>query len=102
MQESQVRSLDQEDPLEEETQPTPVVLSGESHGQGSLVGYSPWGLQRDTTQQLNNDFRPRGWEELRDVPKYAKQMCFVGGLFHQSRAMGHTSFSLRVSLVPGL
>ena len=24
-------------------QPTPVFLPGESHGQGSLVGYSPWG-----------------------------------------------------------
>ena len=22
---------------------TPVLLSGESHGQGSLAGYSPWG-----------------------------------------------------------
>ena len=24
-------------------QPTPVFLPGESHGQMSLVGYSPWG-----------------------------------------------------------
>ena len=24
-------------------QPTPVSLPGESHGQRSLVGYSPWG-----------------------------------------------------------
>ena len=24
-------------------QPTPVFLPGESHGQGSLAGYSPWG-----------------------------------------------------------
>ena len=23
-------------------QPTPIFLSGESHGQKSLVGYSPW------------------------------------------------------------
>ena len=40
MQEAQVWSLDQEDPLEEGRQPTPVFLPGESHGQ-SLVGYSP-------------------------------------------------------------
>ena len=26
-------------------QPTPVFLSGKSHGQKSLVGYSPWGRQ---------------------------------------------------------
>ena len=28
---------------EEETQPTPVFLPGELHGQRSLMGYSPWG-----------------------------------------------------------
>ena len=27
-------------------QPTPVFLPGESHGQRSLVGYSPWGCKR--------------------------------------------------------
>ena len=33
--------------------PTPVVLPGKSHGQRSLVGCSPWGLeQSDTTEQL--------------------------------------------------
>ena len=26
--------------------PTPVVLPGKSHGQRSLVGYSPWGCKR--------------------------------------------------------
>ena len=32
-------------------QPTPVFLSGESHGQRSLVGYSPWGhTESDTTE----------------------------------------------------
>ena len=32
-------------------QPTPVSLPGESHGQQSLVGYSPWGhKQLDTTE----------------------------------------------------
>ena len=46
MQEMQVCSLSQEDPLEEAWQPTPVFLSGESHGQRSLVGYSSMGSQR--------------------------------------------------------
>ena len=27
-------------------QPTPAFLPGESHGQRSLVGYSPWGCKR--------------------------------------------------------
>jgi len=31
--------------------PTPVFLPGESHGQRSLVGYSPWGCKEsDTTE----------------------------------------------------
>ena len=51
MQETQVRSLGWEDPLEKEMQPTPVFLPGESHGQRILVGYSPWGRKEsDTTE----------------------------------------------------
>ena len=41
MQETQVRSLGQENPLEKGWQPTSVFLPGELHGQRSLVGYSP-------------------------------------------------------------
>ena len=34
---------------------TPVFLPGESHGQRSLVGYSPWGCKEsDTTEQLHS------------------------------------------------
>ena len=34
-------------------QPTPVLLPGKSHGQRSLVGYSPWGREEsDTTERL--------------------------------------------------
>ena len=47
MQETRVQSLGWEDPLEGRAwQPTPVFLSGESHGQRSLPGYSPRGSQR--------------------------------------------------------
>ena len=36
--------------------PTPVFLPGESHGQGSLVGYGPWGrTESDTTERLNTN-----------------------------------------------
>ena len=46
MQKTQVRSLGQEDPWRRKWQPTPVFLPGESHGERSLVGYSPWGSQK--------------------------------------------------------
>ena len=41
--------LGQEDPLEEEAQPTPVFLLGESHGQRSPVGYNPWDCKESDT-----------------------------------------------------
>ena len=43
LQESRVRSLGREAPLEEARQPTPAFSPGESHGQRGLVGYSLWG-----------------------------------------------------------
>ena len=42
MQETHVWSLGWDDPLEEEMA-TPVFLPGQSNGQRSLPGYSPWG-----------------------------------------------------------
>ena len=51
MWETRVRSLGWEYPLERKWQYTPALLPEESHGQRSLVGYSPWGhRQSDTTQ----------------------------------------------------
>ena len=41
MQDTQVQSLGQEDPLEKGMATTPVFLPGEFHGQRSLVCYSP-------------------------------------------------------------
>ena len=46
MQETHVQSLGWKTPWRRKQQPTPVVLPGKSHGQRSLVGYSPWGSKR--------------------------------------------------------
>jgi len=64
MQEIWVQSLGQEDPLEDGMathfrawQPTSIFLPGESHGQRSLAGYSPWGPKElDMTKQLTLSF----------------------------------------------
>ena len=51
MRETWAPSLGREDPLEEEMATHSVFLPGESHGQRSLVGYSPWGHKElDTTE----------------------------------------------------
>ena len=40
-------------PWRRDWQPTPVFLPGESHGQRSLAGYSPWsGKESDITERL--------------------------------------------------
>ena len=44
-------------PWRRKWQPTPVFLPGESHGQRSLVGYSPRGhKESDTTERLHFHF----------------------------------------------
>ena len=51
MQETQVRSLGREVPLEKEMAAHSRFLPGKSHGQRRLVGYSPWGHKKlDTTE----------------------------------------------------
>ena len=53
MQETWVRPLDWEDPLEKGTATHSSILPGESHGQRSLGSYSPWGPEEsDSTEQL--------------------------------------------------
>ena len=42
-QEAQVQSLGWEDSLEKGMETHSSILASESHGQRSLVGYSPWG-----------------------------------------------------------
>ena len=51
MQETRVQSLSQNHPWRREWLPSPVFLPGESRGQRSLTGYSPWGCKEsDTTE----------------------------------------------------
>ena len=50
-QETRVRSLGWEDPLEEEMATTPVFLPGKSSGQRNLAGYTPQSCKEsDTTE----------------------------------------------------
>ena len=53
-----VGSLGWEDSLEEGQQPTSVFLPGESHGQRSLAGYSPWGHKESYTTELYRTDEP--------------------------------------------
>ena len=45
-------------PWRRKWQPTPVCLPGESHGQRSLVGYSPWGgKESDMTEHASTSLK---------------------------------------------
>ena len=53
-------------PWRRQWQPAPVLLPGKSHGQRSLVGYSPWGREESVpTEQLHflfqNFFKKRNF-----------------------------------------
>ena len=52
-QEMMVPSLGGEDPWRRAWQATPVFLSGESHGQRSLAGYSPQGHKEQDMTELD-------------------------------------------------
>ena len=59
-------------PWRRKWQPTPVFLPGESHGQRSLVGYSPWGCKTvrhnlATVQQQQNVWIINVLNAVRDV-----------------------------------
>ena len=46
IQETRVQSLGWEDPLQKEMAThSSILASGKLHGQGSLMGYSPWGCK---------------------------------------------------------
>ena len=71
MQDTRVRSLLGKIPWRREWQPTPVFLPGDSHGQGSLVGYSPWGCKElDMTERLS--MRARAYSQILYEPE---EMC---------------------------
>ena len=79
MQETHVWSLGQEDsPWRREWQPTPVFLPGESHGQRSLVGYSPWGCKdSDTTEGLTLSLSAGNWESVKDFKQESDIIRFL-------------------------
>ena len=67
-------------PWRRKWQSTQVLLPGKSHGQRSLVGYSPWGHKKsDTTEQLHFHFFQHP-KELRGFPgcTSGKEPAFQG------------------------
>ena len=67
-----VPSLGWEDPLEGEMATQSSILAWKSHGQKSLVSYSPWGhKESDTTEQLHF------WTLSDEVGHNADNECYI-------------------------
>ena len=70
---------------------TPVLLPGESHGQRSLVGYSPWGRrERDTTGHTHRSAADvwasrGGWEGSRARPPGGVERVCSDGAWGEER-----------------
>ena len=76
-------------PWRRKWQPTPVFLPGESHGQRSLVGYSPQGLKElDTTERLHFHFHYL-LEFAQTTQSNLQIQCnpyqIISGIFHRTR-----------------
>ena len=70
--ETQVQPLGQQDP---------VLLPGESHGQRSLAGYSPWGgKERDTTKATEQTCMHAGHGAPEEEMSSVKMSRLLGGL----------------------
>ena len=77
-------------PWRKERQPTPVFLPGESHGQRSLVGYSPW-VHRVGHDWVTNIHTHEFWNCIQNQLK--KEMNFV---LLEKRS---TKFSIKCQIV---
>ena len=60
MQETQVPSLGEEDPPEEEMATHSTILAGKSCGQGSLAGYSPQGCKESDSTEHSTAWSKKG------------------------------------------
>ena len=61
IQETRVRSLGWEDPLEKKTATHSSILAWETHGRRGLVACSPQGRKEsDTTERFHFHFQPKG------------------------------------------
>ena len=99
--ETWVLSLGWEDPLEEERS---VFLPVKSHGQKSLVGYSPWGHKElGMIYRLNNNKYRARWDAQGSRDHRSRLTARVGAMspFQPSPGSGKKS-NKGASLLPGV
>ena len=69
-----LRIISKNAPWRREWQPIPVFLPGESHGQRSLAGYSPWGCKKDRHDLTSKT-------TIADITFYSRKIFIVEKFF---------------------
>ncbi|KAM7231060.1 hypothetical protein CapIbe_017505 [Capra ibex] len=88
-------SLGQEDPLEKEMATHSVFLPGKSHGQRSLMGYSPWGCKESATMERRGNAKQGSYERVLVLaPELASRRPWLSAV--------NVAPARRVSGLPGL
>ena len=78
-------------PWRRKWQPAPVFLPGESHGQRSLAGYSPWGHKElDMAEQLTHLASFYGTEDcsLWTQDMSIDRLCHAGRIYSWNKLLG--------------
>ena len=73
-------------------QPIPVFLSGKSHGQRSLAGYSPWSWQRVRHDWATNTFTLKGKLSASNIFSIQIKHCFTTVWSHDLKFQESPSF----------
>ena len=86
------QSLGQEIPWRRKWEPTPVFLPGESHGQRSLAGYSPWDHEElDTTEATQHSWCRQYSSSLNTphslIPLLPPCFCPIPGTYQASLSL---------------
>ena len=76
-QEMQVQSLDGKITWSRKQQPTPVFLSGKSHGQRSLAGYGPWGHKELDATKHTHIYMNESYNHVKEIKSTEKSIIFL-------------------------
>ena len=73
-------------PWRRKWQPTPLFLPGKSHGQRSLMGYSPWGRKESATTERRSNGKQGSYEHVLalgpELPSRRPSLSAVNWLLH--------------------
>ena len=100
IQETKVLSLGRKIPWSRKWQPTPVFLPGKSHGQWSLMGYSPWGCKEsDTTKHAGTHWLYMDRDDSCRDHLEGLAICCMSGILGKSKIQDECNYVFSISRI---